>query len=237
MISFKNGVFYGNGNILGYDRIDKEHFVVNKEQTDTVKRIFELYLNGYGVRRIQDILEQEGRRTATGLTRWQSGNINRILGNPFYCGRIEYRKQYVPDYLTQKKINNHGEVEKVYVEGSHEPIISPEDFDTVQELKKRHTIITKDKYGNPRKSGYTPCKSMWASKCQCKCGHAMNRRIAHKSVKTGYTSYIYQCYNQLRTGTPKSRLKKGLISKVCVIIRPPWNESLRLWQTSFLRSS
>ena len=64
MISFKNGVLYGNG-----------------------------------VRKIQDIMEQEGRKTATGLTRWQSGNINRVLRNPFYCGRIVYRKQYVPDYL------------------------------------------------------------------------------------------------------------------------------------------
>ena len=73
MISFKNGVLYGNG-----------------------------------VRKIQDIMEQEGRKTATGLTRWQSGNINRVLRNPFYCGRIVYRKQYVPDYLVQKKINNHG---------------------------------------------------------------------------------------------------------------------------------
>ena len=54
--------------------------------------------------RMQDIMEQEGRKTATGLTRWQSGNINRVLRNPFYCGRIVYRKQYVPDYLVQKKI-------------------------------------------------------------------------------------------------------------------------------------
>lgn len=113
MISFKNGVLYGNGNILGYDRVDGK-LVVNKEQAETVKRIFELYLQGKGCRAIQDVMEQEGRKTASGLTRWQAGNINRILTNSFYCGRIEYRKQYVPDYLTQKKINNHGEIEKIY---------------------------------------------------------------------------------------------------------------------------
>ena len=79
MISFKNGVIYGTGNILGYDRVDKNHFVVNKEQAETVKRIYELYLDGNGVRRIQDIMEQEGRKTATGLTRWSSSNISRIL--------------------------------------------------------------------------------------------------------------------------------------------------------------
>ena len=51
MISFKNGVLYGNGNIIGYDRVG-DKLVVNKEQAETVKRIFELYLAGNGVRKI-----------------------------------------------------------------------------------------------------------------------------------------------------------------------------------------
>ena len=52
MISFQNAVPYGNGNILGYDRIDKE-FVINESQAATVRRIFDLYLDGNGVRKIQ----------------------------------------------------------------------------------------------------------------------------------------------------------------------------------------
>ena len=212
MISFKNGVLYGNGNILGYDRVG-DKLVVNKEQADTVKRIFELYLAGNGVRKIQDIMEQEGRKTATGLTRWQSGNINRVLRNPFYCGRIVYRKQYVPDYLVQKKINNYGAVDKVYVEGSHEKLVSPEDFDRAQEIRAKHRIGKRDKRG--RSVGQSPCKHIWGNKVVCTCGHAMNRRIAHKA-NDGTLSYIYQCYGQLRTGTPAGRLKKGLdIEGVC----------------------
>lgn len=212
MISFKNGVLYGNGNILGYDRVG-DKLVVNKEQADTVKRIFELYLAGNGVRKIQDIMEQEGRKTATGLTRWQSGNINRVLRNPFYCGRIVYRKQYVPDYLVQKKINNHGAVDKVYVEGSHEKLVSPEDFDRAQELREKHKFVKTDKNG--KAIGQSPCKHLWGNKLVCTCGHAMNRRIAHKA-NDGTLSYIYQCYGQLRTGTPAGRLKKGLdIEGIC----------------------
>lgn len=212
MISFKNGFLYGNGNILGYDRVG-DKLVVNKEQADTVKRIFELYLAGNGVRKIQDIMEQEGRKTATGLTRWQSGNINRVLRNPFYCGRIVYRKQYVPDYLVQKKINNHGAVDKVYVEGSHEKLVSPEDFDRAQELREKHKSVKTDKNG--KAIGQSPCKHLWGNKLVCTCGHAMNRRIAHKA-NDGTLSYIYQCYGQLRTGTPAGRLKKGLdIEGIC----------------------
>lgn len=205
-------VLYGNGNILGYDRVG-DQLVVNPEQADTVKRIFELYLAGNGVRKIQDIMEQEGRKTAMGLTRWQSGNVNRILQNPFYCGRIVYRKQYVPDYLVQKKINNHGAVDKVYVEGTHEILVSPEDFDRAQEIRDQHRMHKYDKNGRPQ--GRSPCKHLWGNKVVCTCGHAMNRRIAHKA-KDGTDSFVFQCYGQLRTGTPAGRLKKGLdIEGVC----------------------
>lgn len=211
MISFKNGILYGNGNILGYDRVG-DKMIVNREQADTVKRIFELYLQGHGIRKIQDIMEQERRLTATGLTRWQAGNVSRVLKNSFYCGRIEYRKQYVPDYLTQKKINNHGEVEKVYVQGTHEIIISPEDFDEVQRIMESKSF---KKDGSKKSYGKCPAKSIWVKKIKCTCGHALNRRVAY-TAKNGTQTYIYQCFDQLRTGTPATRLKKGLsIENVC----------------------
>ena len=46
-ISRDNGVLYGNGNILGYDRVG-ETYVINEEQAETVRMIFDLYLQGYG---------------------------------------------------------------------------------------------------------------------------------------------------------------------------------------------
>lgn len=66
MISFKNGVFYGNGNILGYDRVG-DQLVVNPEQADTVKRIFELYLAGNGVVRFRTSWSRKGVRQRQGL--------------------------------------------------------------------------------------------------------------------------------------------------------------------------
>ena len=210
MISFKNGVLYGNGNILGYTRIG-DKMVVDEEQAKAVRRIFELYLQGNGIRKIQDIMEQEGYRTASGLTNWQAGNINRVLKNSFYCGRIEYRKQYVPDYLTQKKINNHGEVEKIYVQGTHEILISPEDFDTVQRMRSTRSVKGVD----GKNHGKTQAKSIWVKKTKCTCNHAMNRRVTYVA-KNGDKSYVYQCYNQLQTGTKAARIKKGLsVDNIC----------------------
>ncbi|SCY62733.1 recombinase family protein [Butyrivibrio sp. INlla14] len=210
MISFKNGVLYGNGNILGYDRVGG-NLVLNKDQAKTVRRIFDLYLNGNGVRRIQDLMEKEGYKTASGLTHWHAGNINRILHNSFYCGRIEYRKQYVPDYLTQKKINNHGDVERIYVDGTQEPIITPEEFDRVQSIMQTRTAKTK----KGTTTGGCPAKNIWGKKLRCKCGHAMHRRVNHINAN-GFANNSFQCYEQLRTGTIKHRLKKGLpVDGIC----------------------
>lgn len=209
-VSFQNGVLYGNGNILGYDRVGKD-LVVNPEQAETVRMIYDLYLNGYGARKIQFELEKLGRKTATGLTNWSPANISRVLRNPFYCGIIEYRKQYVPDYLEQKKINNFGEVERITVEGRHEPIISREDFEKVQQKLDSNTSSAM----NRGKRGKNPPTSVWCKKLICMCGHQYNRKVWH-TTKDGQKQFCYQCYSQIRTGSVRTRKNKGLsIEGVC----------------------
>ncbi len=105
MISFQNGVFYGSGNILRYDKVGKD-LVVNEEQAEIVRYIYSEYLSGKGTVKIADELTKKGVPTSTGLTTWSASYISRVLRNPFYCGTIVYRKSYIPDYLEQKaKIN------------------------------------------------------------------------------------------------------------------------------------
>ena len=161
-VSFQNGVMYGNGNILGYDRVGKE-LIINPEQAETVRMIYNLYQEGMGARSIQYELEKRGRLTAMGLKNWSPANITRILKNPFYCGIIVYRKQYVPDYLEQKKINNFGAVDKITVEGSHEPIISKEQYAAVQKIIDSKTTTT----SNRRKTGTKPFECVWSGKMKC----------------------------------------------------------------------
>lgn len=47
-ISRDNGVLYGNGNILGYDRVGGT-YVINEEQAETVRIIYDLYLKSFGI--------------------------------------------------------------------------------------------------------------------------------------------------------------------------------------------
>ena len=101
-ISFQNGVFYGTGNILGYDKVG-DMMVVNEDQAEIVRLIYNEYLKGKGCTQICRLLEQRGYKTSTGLMRWQPPYIMGVLKNPFYCGTIVYRKSFVADFLEQKK--------------------------------------------------------------------------------------------------------------------------------------
>lgn len=221
-VSFQKGVLYGNGNILGYERVGHD-LIINPEQAETVKLIYQLCLEGMGAKSIQYELEKRNIKTATGLSNWTAANISHILKNPFYCGIIVYRKQYVPDFLEQKKINNFGDVEQIVVEGNHEPIISKEEFEEVQKLIKSRTVVT----CNGKIRGLRPVKTVWGRLLKCTCGCRTQRAKSH-TTKSGEIKYSYRCYGQIRTGTIKTRTKKGLsIEGICdVPMVPQWKLEL-----------
>ncbi len=203
--SMEKGTFFQNGSILGYeyDKVNRT-MVVNEEQAETVRMIFDLYNSGIGIRQIQWELEKAGRETASGKTIWYAGAISRVLRNPFYCGRMMWYKQYVPDYLEQKKVRNHGEKEQFTVMGTHTPLVSEEEFDLANARLDSKRIrpdspITKKVSQN-----------VWCRKLKCSCGSSFNRGKWHKDKKTGIMEYGYQCYSQKQTGTVATRKRKGL---------------------------
>lgn len=50
---------------------------------------------------------------------------------------------------------------------------------------------------------------IWCRKMICECGSSYNRRVWH-IASSGEPQYGYSCYNQLSTGTKKTRENKGL---------------------------
>lgn len=221
-ISMENGVIYGNGNILGYDRkvtyIDEKNklveMVINPEQAKTVKMIFDWYLGGWGIEKIKYELEKAGRLTAQGKTMWHASVISKTLKNPFYCGVMVYHKEYTPSYKKQKKKINYDKIPKLEVEGKHEPIVSKEDFDRVQKrLECRRQSMPYVKTGKLPK-GHRPATSVWCSILECACGHNFNRRKWNRNSTS--TQYGYQCYDTIHTGSVQTRKNKGLsLDGVC----------------------
>lgn len=93
-VSREKGTLYGNGNILGYDRIG-DTYVINREQAETVRMIYDMYLyDGLGTGKIAQRLTELGRLNASGLNKWSHGVISRILNNQTYMGIMAYGKSF-----------------------------------------------------------------------------------------------------------------------------------------------
>ena len=106
-----------------------------EDEAKVVRKIFELYINGFGVRKIKKYLDENGIRTVTGKNEWSTSTIDRILSNEKYVGDVLMQKSFTENFLTGKRKKNNGELDMYFIENDHEPIISREVFEQVQ-IKK-----------------------------------------------------------------------------------------------------
>ena len=150
--SMEKGVVFGNC-ILGYDLKDGK-LTVNKKEAKIVQDIFHKYLyEGKGLFTISRELMEKGIQTARGNKKWFPTTVKAILENEKYIGDLKQGKTYIEDFLNKKTKKNKGEREFVIIKNNHEPIISREDFEKVQEeMKNRHRDTVKEdkktKYSN-----------------------------------------------------------------------------------------
>ena len=123
---------------LGYEKDENGNIRINKEEAIIVKKIFELYLEGNGCRKIKKYLEDNGVKTVTGKSEWSTSTIDRILRNERYAGNVMLQKTFTENVLTGKKVKNIGQKTKYIVENNHEAIIDLETFDLVQSRIQRN---------------------------------------------------------------------------------------------------
>ena len=135
----------------GYKVNARQEFEVVPTEAEVVRKIFELYIDGWGYKRIANYLTDEGiptprmsereRKEAEGKEykrpvkqTWAIVTVQGILDNDFYIGTMRQSK------YTRKKINGK-DVKKdvddqIVIENHHQAIISYRDFRIAQELRK-----------------------------------------------------------------------------------------------------
>ena len=97
------------------------------------------------------------------------------------------QKCFTVDFLTKKRKVNEGEVPQYYVEHSHEPIITPEEFDKVQTEFERRKRISRQYSG----------KSIFSSRIICgDCGAFFGSKVWNSTSK--YRRVIWQCNNKFK---------------------------------------
>ena len=126
---------------LGYTKRPVGVLQVVPEEAEIVRKIFDLYVQGNGVRKIKRYLEEHGVKTVTGKREWSTSTIDRMLSNEKYIGQVLMQKSYTPDFLTGKQVKNDGQLDMYLVEDAHEAIIDRETFDQVQKMKGQRKYI------------------------------------------------------------------------------------------------
>ncbi len=178
---------------LGYD-IDKDkNYIINKEESETIRLIFSMKLNGNSYADIATELNNLGKRTKQGKP-FAKNSIHEILRNEKYCGTYTYNK--TPKKVNGKRNNRikKDESEIIRIEGAIPAIISKQEWMEVQQ------IMDLRKNG-PRKR--SDIDFMLAGLLTCAdCGRALTSQSSWKHLKNGerkYT-YYYVCNYAKRTG-------------------------------------
>lgn len=203
--SMKKGVAFGNI-IYGYDFVrdeitgKKTKLVINEKEATIIKEIFNMYLNeGKGAYTIAKELKEKGveikrTRTKEKSTNWKEATILDILQNVKYIGDLKQRITYTVDFLEHTKKINEGEVEFIYIENHHEPIIDREMFEATQREMKRRSELYKHE-----KSKYTN-KHTFSGKLVCGCCGASYVGGENRKRLDGTIRKTWRCYNATKYG-------------------------------------
>lgn len=205
-ISRENGVLYGNGNIIGYDRVGGT-YVFNPEQAETIRTIFELYAQGLGQKELVNELTRRGCKDGNGNVKWSCVKISRILRNATYMGYVCYNKSKVNNFLEKKRIKNLDEDTFVLKKGDFEPIVSEALWRLCERIRKSRIKKYQMPSGEERRRGSRIPQHLWVKKLRCRCGAGYNR-FKWRVLQDGTPIYGYQC--NYRTQNPaKSFVEKN----------------------------
>ena len=192
---------------FGYkkDPNDKDKWIIDEEAAATVRRIFQMYVDGYRISEIGHKLTEEKVETPMlyylnrGIKTnarseypeiWDSMSIKYILDQTAYAGHTVNFQTAVKSYKTKKQIRLPKEDWIIY-RNTQEPIIDEKTFETVQQMRKVKRARTK--YNEPNMfSGLLYCSD---------CGnHLTIQRVARNRKMDNFSCATYR------------KKKKGLCS-------------------------
>lgn len=200
----KEGV-YINTVPYGYmkDPFNKRLYYVDNVAAPYVKKIFDLYIGGMGVRAIAEKLNAENVPTYSALVKqrleshgksskfksalWNGDTIQRMITNTFYIGILTLNKT-ASRTINGKRIHNPSD--KYYVfEDAHDPIIDKATFQLAQEIIAQRRKV-------PYRGTKIKRSNIFAGVLRCAdCG-----RLLTSSSCNPNTRYVCLSYNKYGTG-------------------------------------
>lgn len=190
--SCKEGNYVGSITPYGYNKEklkgEKGYKLIPNSESENVKLIFELFLDGLGTSNLAFKLNDLNIKSRTGKP-WTPAMVRNILINKVYIGILTWGKRANIKKLDNNLVSKTRPINDDYIEskGKHEPIIDEITFYRTQELLKSNPSkkVHKDKSLKNPLAGIIVCK---------KCGTNMIRR-PHNNIPDTLLCKNHYCDN------------------------------------------
>lgn len=158
---------------FGYRISGGKNLVIENEEAEVVRWIFEAYLNGWSTKQIANEMDRKGYPTAWKRGVWREQVIRKMLSNEKYIGDSLCQKSFTANTFPFIRKINHGEADQYYIENTHPAIVSRETFEKVQRLLQRK---------GARQRMEHPCSPL-TRKIRCgQCGTVFSRRAGRSGL-------------------------------------------------------
>ncbi|GFR36264.1 recombinase family protein [Thermobrachium celere] len=207
---------WNGGRVFGYRSNEEKELIINEDEAIIVKEIFNLFVKGWGYKKITNYLNNKNLKTLRG-SNWSINSIKQIITNPIYAGYIRWG-QY-QNWSTKRRKGR--QEEYIYTIGTHTPIITKDIWEKSQIIHEQKNKISEKIYeGEFLLSGLLRCP---------KCGATMISHRIKKPNKSGEYYRYYQCSNFFNKGSSvcSSNLivaelaEKVVIDKINSIVNSP----------------
>ena len=190
-MKMSRGELMGFNSCLGYDYHPEDKSIsINEQEADTVRMIYDLYVQGYGAYTIAKELTRLGKVNKKGKVKWTDSGIRGILKNEKYKGDLLMGKTYTVDPISKRRLDNRGETNKYNTRNHHEPIVSEEIWNKAQEIRESR-YHTNENVSDAARTKFAR-KYAFSSMCQCGfCGTNLTRRSHHQD--TQHKKPVWKC--------------------------------------------
>lgn len=184
--------------LLGYKKGANGKPEIVPEEAETVRMIYDLFLDGLSFTRIKKALENQNLLTATGKKIWSESNIKSILKNEKYVGDALLQKTFTVDCISKKVQKNNGEHPMYLVTNHHDPIIDRDTFNRVQQELARRT--SKRKISDKTITEQGKYSSKYALSELLICGHCGTPYRRCTWTSCGRKQIVWRCISRLEHG-------------------------------------
>lgn len=206
---------------FGYKLDAMKKLEVVSEQAEVVRSIFELYLEGKGLRGVGIALAERGIKSPTGK-QWTVPTIVSILKNHAYVGRVVHGKRSEAKSIgsvrvTTKRYVHHPRSQWIVTNDAHEAIVTPEQFDRAAQRMAGNRRQTANKDTGFLLSGLLKCGQCGGTMC----GRTFkNKRNPRYYVCSNYNANGRALSGCNSNGVPERSLFNAVVKKLEVEFDP-----------------